>query len=126
MNFIINKEEYLKVKAAWNTIPNRDATDHIFYNALRGHDLKRGFAETTSERKLTNGKSPWEGYNTALSNAKWMIRIEPAYSHDTPERAAKRAIATKERIDGLSKKYGTEFSPELTEALRELFKGEAA
>jgi hypothetical protein len=124
--FIINKEEYLKAKAAWNNIPNRTATDHIFYNALRGHDLKRGFAETISERKLTNGKGPWDSYNSALSSAAWSIRIEPKYSHDTPERAARREAATKEHIDGLGKKYGTEFTPELLTALREVFKGEAA
>ena len=122
MNFIINKEEYLKVIAAWNNIPNRTATDHIFYNALRGHDLKRGFSPTTSALKLSNGKQEWQGYDTALSAARWTLRNEASWTHDTPERAAKREAATKERIDALSKKYGTEFTPELIATLRELFK----
>lgn len=121
-NFIINKEEFIKVKAAWNLIPNRTATDHIIYNALRGHDLQRGFAPTTSDRKLTNGRSEWEGYLTALSNARWSVRIEPSYHSESPERAARRAESVKERFDSLSKKFGTEFTPELLTALRELLK----
>jgi hypothetical protein len=112
MNFIINKDEYLKVKAAWNNIPNRTATDHIFYNALRGHDLKRGFAETISERKLTNGKGPWDSYNSALSAARWTLRNLTVNISQS---------ILQERIDALSKKYGTEFTPELTTALKELF-----
>lgn len=121
-NFIINKEEYIKVKAAWNQIPNRTAEDHIIYNALRGHDLKRGFAPTTSDRKLTNGKSEWDGYDTAMSNAHWRLRAEPANKWDTPDRAASRALQEKERIDAMSKKFGTDFTPELLTALRELLK----
>jgi hypothetical protein len=122
MNFIINKEEYLSAMAAWNKIANRDATDHIFYNALRGHDLKRGFAPTTSDRKLANGKGEWEGYTSALSNAHWRIRAEPTYAHDNPDRIARREAAVKERMEEWSKRFGTEFTPELLTALRELLK----
>lgn len=122
MEFIISKEEYLKVKAAWTKIANRNSSDHIFYNALRGHDLKRGFAPTTSNRKLSNGRREWDSFETAKGNALWRIRLEPTYSHDTPERKAARNIKTKERIDALGKQFGLEFSPELIAVLRELFK----
>jgi hypothetical protein len=122
MEFIISKEEYLTVKAAWTKIANRNSTDHIFYNALRGHDIKRGFAATTSDRKLSNGKKEWDGFETAKGNALWRIRLEPSYSYDTPERKASREAATKDRIDALSKQFGIEFSPELINMLRELLK----
>lgn len=122
MEFIISKEEYLKVKAAWANIANRNSADHIFYNALRGHDLKRGFAATTSDRKLSNGKREWAGFETAKSDALWRIRLEPVYGYDTPERKAGRDIRSKEKIDALNKQFGIEFSHELTSMLRELFK----
>ena len=121
-NYIINKEEYIKVKAAWNQIPNRNAEDHIIYNALRGHGLQRGFSPTTSDRKLANGKGEWEGYTTALSNAYWRIRAEPTYAHDNPDRLARREADVKERMAKWSKRFGTEFTPELLTALRELLK----
>lgn len=120
-NYIINKEEYIKVKAAWNQIPNRNAEDHIIYNALRGHDLKRGFAPTTTERKLQGG-DPWQAFALAKSAARWSTRVEPSYPSEAPERAARRATQVKERTDALSKKFGTEFTPELLTALRELLK----
>lgn len=122
MEFIISKEEYLKVKAAWTKIANRNSADHIFYNALRGHDLKRGFAPTTSNIKMSNGKREWHGFETAKGNALWRIRIEPIYTNDTAERKASRDVRVQERIDALSKQFGIEFSPELITMLRELFK----
>ena len=122
MNFIINKEEYLCTIAAWNKIANRNATDHIFYNALRGFDLKRGFSPIQSENKIAAGMTPWQSFENAKKDAAWQIRDDSAWTHDTPDRAAKRAASTKERIDTLSKKYGTTFAPELLATLRELFK----
>lgn len=122
MNFIINKEEFLKIKAAWPKITNRTASDHIFYNAFRGHDLKRGFAETTSPNKLQNGSSPWQAFEAAKREALGLIGLYPTYSHDTPARVAQRAAATAARIKWLSDKFGIEFSAELQATLRELFK----
>ena len=123
MNFIINKEEYLSAIAAWNKIINRTATDHIFYNALRGHDLKRGFSPVQSANKLANGISPWHSFDLAKKDALWQIRDTNAmWTQDTPERKARRDVEEKARMDSLSKKYGTIFTPELIATLRELFK----
>lgn len=123
MNFIINKEEYLCTIAAWNKIANRNATDHIFYNALRGHDLKRGFSPIQSENKIAAGLKPWQSFDTAKYDAWWKIRDNAAmWSHDTLERRARREAEEKERIDSLSKKYGTTFTQELITTLRELLK----
>ena len=122
MNFIINKEEYLSAMAAWNKIANRNATDHIFYNALRGHDLKRGFSPIQTESKLANGMLAWRAFDTAKHDAWWMLRDNTAFSNDTVERKARRDAEQKERVDSLSKKYGVIFTPELITTLRELLK----
>jgi len=123
MNFIISKEEYLCTIAAWNKITNRSATDHIFYNALRGHDLKRGFSPIQSESKLANGMSAWQSFDTAKHEAWWQIRDHSSMFHESnPDRIAKRESEQKERIDSLSKKYGVTFTPELLTTLRELLK----
>jgi hypothetical protein len=123
MNFIINKEEYLSAIVAWNKIINRTATDHIFYNALRGHDLKRGFSPIQSANKLANGISPWNSFDIAKKDAQWQIRDTNAmWPQDTPERKARRAAEEKERIDSLGKKYGVIFTTDLITTLRELFK----
>lgn len=123
MNFIINKEEYLSAMAAWNKISNRTATDHIFYNALRGHDLKRGFSPIQKENKLRNGMTPWQAFDMAKKDAIWQLRDYHAmYSYDTPERVAKRVAEQNERIDCLSKKFGVTFTQELIATLREVLK----
>lgn len=124
MNFIINKEEYLKVRAEWIHPGHRhhDAADHIIYNALRGLDLKRGFSPIQSAHKLSNGASEWEGFLTAKSNAAWYIRDNAAWAHETPARTVSRLTEYKERIDTLSKKYGVTFTSELITTLRELLK----
>jgi hypothetical protein len=121
MNFIINKEEFLQVVAAWKQIPGHDATDHIFYNALRGHDLKRGFVPIKSEIKLANGAAPWQSYEAAIKDASWQLRDAPTYAN-TPERKAKNEAEYKNRIESLSKRFGITFTPELIAKLKESFK----
>lgn len=118
MNFIINKEEFQSLTAAWTKIANRNSSDHILYNALRGHDLKRGFSPVTSPNKLANGTPEWEGFTTAKNNAKWYIR--PMQTHPNPAFTASRALEYNNRIDGLNKKFGITFTPELLEKLRGL------
>jgi len=122
MNFIINKEEYLTVIAAWNKISNRDAKDHIFYNVFRGFPIDRGFHPIQREHKINNGAQPWQALNQAKKDAQWVIRDNIVYSNESPERKATRELAYQERINALSKKYGTTFTPELIVKLREAFK----
>ena len=120
MNFIINKEEYLSVIAAWNKIPNRDAKDHIFYNVLRGHPIERGFHPTQKEQKLSNGREPWQALTQAKADARWAIRDISAWGNETPERKAKREEEYKDRMVAISKKFGTAFTPELIAKLKEV------
>ncbi len=122
MEYIISKEEYLSVVEAWNHIPNRTSTDHIIYNALRGHDLKRGFSPITSETKLQNGMSPWKSFNDAKYNAYFTVRPYEVNSYDSAERKVRRELEHKERMDALSKKFGVTFTPELITMLREMLK----
>jgi len=122
MKFIINKEEYLSVKAAWKQTPNHTATDHIFYNALRGHNLKRGFNPIQAERKLSNGMIQWNSYKNERFNARWELRDSvKARRYNTPEFISMRAAEQKERISLLSKRYGVTFTQELIIKLQEIF-----
>ena len=122
MNFIINKEEYLKVKESWKKIIHHDVIDHIFYNSLRGHDLKRGFSPIKSAVKLGTGHQEWQAFDQAKRDARWALRDNGEYGHDTPERKLRREKEQADRYAILSKKYGIVFTPELITTLRELFK----
>lgn len=122
MNFIINKEEFLQVVAAWKQIPNRNATEHIFYNALRGHDLKRGFGPIKTESKLANGAKPWQSFEGALKSAAWALRGISTYANEPADRVARKQEEYDKRIAALSKKFGITFTPELIAKLQEAFK----
>jgi len=123
MEYIISKEEYLSATTAWTKIANRTATDHIFYNALRGHDLKRGFSPIKENSpKLANGAQPWQAFDQAKQDARWSLRANEGLRGDTPERTARRELEYKDRIESLSKKFGVTFTPELINTLRELLK----
>lgn len=123
MEYIISKEEYLSAMAAWTKIANRNSADHIFYNTLRGHDLKRGFSPIKENSiKLANGAQPWQAFTQAKYDAFWSLRDSYGLSGDTPERKARRELEYKDRMDSLSKKFGVTFTPELITTLREMLK----
>ena len=124
MNFIINKEQYLAVKAAWKQIPeaHRSATEHIFYNVLRGFDPQRGFTPIKSEAKIRNGAQPWQSYKDAKYRANYILQPPFTYTHDKPERIASKAENYKKVLAELSRKYGVEFTPELIAKIQEVLK----
>lgn len=121
MNFIINKDEFLKAKAAW-TQPgyHHNAADHIIYNALRGHDLARGFSPITDTRKLQGNANAMQSFIDAKSSAAWDIRASARWAGETPERTAKREAEDTKRFENLGIKFGIAFTPELLTTLREL------
>jgi hypothetical protein len=120
MNFIINKEEYLKLAAAWKTIPARTAEDHILYNVLRGFDLKRGFSPIQKQSKLSNGFTEWQAFDKAKREAYWTLREPTIYAGESAVRTATRALELADRIKWLNKKFGITFTSELMKTLREL------
>jgi len=122
MNFIINKEEYLKLIAAWKTIPNRNAQYHILYNVLRGFDLKRGFSPIQKQSKLSNGATEWQAFDTAKKEVWWLLREPTFYDGDSADRRVRKEQELKDRIKFLSEKFGITFTAELLAALRELLK----
>ena len=63
---------------------------------------------------------PWKALNQAKADARWAIRDNAGWGNETPERKEKREAEYKERIDALSKKYGTTFTPELVAKLKEV------
>jgi hypothetical protein len=120
MNFIINKEEYLNLAAAWKTIPSRTAQDHILYNVLRGFDLKRGFSPIQKQSKLSNGFTEWQSFDKAKHEAYWTLREPTIYAGESATRIATRALELADRIKWLNKKFGITFTPELMKQLRDL------
>ena len=75
MNYITNKEEYLKLSKAWKDHVNSGKTvtamHHMIYNAIRGYDLKRGFTPITREARLNAGHDPNGSYNSAKAGIKY-------------------------------------------------------
>jgi len=114
MNYLINKTQYLSAKQQWNNGFNRNSTDHLIYNLIRGFDLKRGFTETTNETKLNNGWKPWAGFDYAKESAKWRFRPASPYNSGPAD--------YEQRMKDLSKTWGFEFTPELMITLREALK----
>lgn len=117
MNYIINKEQYLAAKAEWKSNKNRDAVDHIIYNAIRGFDIKRGFTGITNPTKLGNGAEEWAGFKNALNEARWQFREAASFVRGIDVEAAYQ-----KRVATLSSKYGFEFTEELMEKMREVLK----
>lgn len=117
MNFIITKEEYLVTLTAWTKIPSRTAVDHIFYNAFRGHDLKRGFSPIQDQRRLANGHTEWHSFEEAVRGARSAITIAPWHISDP--RCITAFAATCKR---LGDRYGTVFTPALVTALQGVLK----
>jgi len=118
MNYLINKEQYLSAKAAWNCITSRTPADHIIYNAIRGFDIKRGFTAITSSIKLSNGAYDWQGFNAARAEAEHLFR--PPFHW--PQDEASLALVYEERMKNLSKRFGIEFTLELMAKMREVLK----
>ena len=117
-NYIITKEQYLAVKAAWKKEPNL-FRNIILYNILRSFPPKRGYTAITNPVKLANGMKEWDGFNTAKF---WLERsfVEPKVSKwHTPDQFAER---TKE-YQNLLKPYGLEYDPELYAKIREILNG---
>lgn len=74
MNFIITKEQYLAVKAAWAKLQSHSSTDLIIYNLLRGFPADRGFSPLVKQTKIiSNSGDKWHGFNMALRSAKILL-----------------------------------------------------
>lgn len=124
MNFIINKEQYLALKARWSVLTHKTATDHAFYNVLRGFPANRGFSPVTNQKKLSNGTSAWDAYEAAKRNATQQAGELVHYQHDNEERRIRREANYSARIKELSERFGIEFTPELRAAIREALQNE--
>ena len=118
MNYIFNKEQYLAAKAAWKSMTNRNAVDHIIYNAIRGFDIKRGFTGITNPTKLGNGAEEWAGFKFAKEQARYRFKTKMIWPND--QERQDRIFAS--RCKELSDRYGIEFNEELMEKMREVLK----
>lgn len=65
LKYIIDKVQYLAVKAAWKNTNEHGATELIVYNLLRGFPAKRGFTPITNKIKLANGSKEWCNFDSA-------------------------------------------------------------
>lgn len=124
MNYIIEKAQYESVVAKWKQTKSHTAAEHIIYNALRGFDPKRGFTPITHSNKLANGAQLWDGYNTALYTAKWLLREANIRmgKYATELDILLRTDSENERIKQTSDKFGVEITSELRTKLLELLK----
>jgi len=121
MNYIIEKEAYLNVLAAWKKTANHTAADHIIYNALRGFDIKRGFSPVVKPSKLSNGFTEWGAYNMAKAHAIASLR-EPDVTVSkwvSEEKRLARIDAVNKHLKKLGERFGIELTPELLQKLRE-------
>lgn len=69
-NYILNKDEYLTLKAAWSSKRHHSASDHIIYNVLRGKPIDSGFCIKTHSFQRND---PWNGFNYALASARFLV-----------------------------------------------------
>jgi len=74
MNYIIDKEQYLKLKAAWKKQETHSSSEIVAYNILRGFDAKRGFTEKTNKIKLANGATPWQAFESARNGLNYYLK----------------------------------------------------
>jgi hypothetical protein len=102
MNYIINKDQYNTLKAAWKKEATHSSVDMIAYNILRGFDAKRGFTPIRSVKKLTNGMKEWQAFNDALSTFKRYLEGAITPSRWNPE--------SQKQYQKQLEKYGLEYS----------------
>ena len=125
MNFIINKEQYLALKAAWiqeKYQHDHNSVSHVIYNILRGFPADRGFTPITDPKKLANGASPLQAFDEAkyLANRNMMELM--FLDHDSQDRKDYKVKAFNDRMAGLKDIYGIDFTPEIRAAIREALK----
>ena len=68
--FLISKEQFLTMKAAWAKKSTHAAYEIILYNLLRSLPLGRGFVAKT---KAIQGNDEWFAYHQALKQARYWI-----------------------------------------------------
>jgi hypothetical protein len=66
--YLVTKEQYLAVKAAWTKTESHDAWQNIIYNILRDKPADLGFIQKTHS---IQGNDPWYAFNSAISRAKY-------------------------------------------------------
>lgn len=82
--FIIqDKEQFKTIQARFQERSRNKlatAVDHVFYNIIRGKDLKHGFTPLTNENKLKNSYNnyPWANFTHAKAMVKYGAR--PPYT----------------------------------------------
>jgi hypothetical protein len=108
MNYIIDKEQYQALKAAWKNKQNHSASEMIAYNILRGFDAKRGFTPTTNQKKLINGRAEWH----AFQQATWYLKLILKPSSNAP--------IQEQREKQFKDSYGIPYSKETAEKMLEL------
>lgn len=77
--FIENKDEFLKIRAAWKNYCNNGghatAPHMMLYNILRSKPYDRGFTSLTKEIRLRSGHDKWQGLKKAAN----LIRLASNY-----------------------------------------------
>lgn len=113
-NYLLNKEQYQSVTAAWKSTQRHSSTSHIIYNLLRSLEISRGFTPITDSTKLSNGAKAWQGFNCALSSARMILKRPGPVSKWCTE--AQYAINMKNYIERIES-FGIVYDAELVEKM---------
>ena len=100
-NYRITHEQYVAVKAAWNSHSYNSAADHIIYNVLRSKPSDFGFTEN---KRNVQGNDPWYGYNQAYTRA--VASILPFRPSMTESHNARLRDQAEQRAKGFKHRWG--------------------
>lgn len=101
--YLISKEQYQAMRAAFKAQKSHSAADHLIYNILRSYPADRGFTPISNSNKLNNGQRP----NQAFESAKLEIEYQ---------------LRSAKFLEKLKEKFGIEFSEDLINVIKEQVK----
>lgn len=79
---MLNKEQYITVKATWKKVKEHTVHEHIIYNVLRGKDADEGFAPLTDWGRLNaSDNNPWFNYDNAVREIHYQLN-EKRYNYE--------------------------------------------
>ncbi len=71
---MLNKEQYITVKATWKKEKEHTVHEHIIYNVLRGKDADEGFVPLTDWGRLNaSDNNPWFNYDNAVREIHYQL-----------------------------------------------------
>ena len=118
-NYLLNKEQYQSVLAAWKVKSAHSSAEHIIYNLLRSFEPNRGFTPFTNATKLNNGQYKYAGLQLAIMNAKLLLSPPVKSSWNSADDFDKRVKAYYKSIEAFGITHDAALVDKLYTTLRE-------